>query len=492
MPHSLQNLIHQHAQQRPHKPAFSFNGHSYSYAELAQQIDQLTRHLQGTGITANDKVATLLPNCLEQLLLIWATARLGAVIVPLSPLLQDQAAINLSTNAEASLLVCSDDRCNNLKLASPPSLTLQSLGLLQNALTNTSSVLPSLPNVQADDLFNIVYSSGTTGLPKGIMHTHQVRAMYGYCFATAFRIKQDSVILHSGAIIFNGAYVTMMPCYLQGGHFILAEAFHPETTLDLIRHYQVTHTMMVPSQLIAMLEHPDFSADKLASMEVLLVLGAPLHQRYKDQLEAILPGRFHELYGLTEGFITILDNSDMGSKPGSVGCPLPGSAMRIVDDQGHDLANGEIGEIVGQSPLLSPGYYGNEALTAATFKDGWLYTGDMGSMDAEGFLYLADRKKDMIISGGVNVYPKDIEEILVNHPQVIEGVVIGVADKKWGETPVAVVVARQADQEQAIQTWVNERVAARYQKLSRVYSIDEMPRNVAGKTLKNELRERFG
>jgi len=165
--------------------------------------------------------------------------------------------------------------------------------------------------------------------------------------------------------------------------------------------------------------------------------------------------------------------------------------MRIVNDQGQDLTNGEVGEIVGNGPILSSGYYGNEKLTAETFKEGWLYTGDMGYQDEDGFLYLADRKKDMIISGGVNVYPKDIEEILATHPQVIEGAVIGIASEKWGETPVAVVVARQANQEADILAWVNERVAARYQKLSAVHCIDAMPRNVAGKTLKNELRERF-
>lgn len=491
MPHSLQNLIHQHAQQRPYKLAFSFKDQSYNYGQFATLIDQLANHLANSGIKHNDKFATLLPNCLEQMLLIWAAARLGAVIVPLSPLLQDQAAINLANNAEAKLLICDDQRATTLGYIAETSLQIQALSQLQQG--NKSPLTADQPlQVSPQDLFTIVYSSGTTGLPKGIMHSHHVRAMYGYCFATAFRIKQDSVVLHSGAIIFNGAYVTMMPCYLQGAHYVLAEGFHPQDTLELISKHQITHTMMVPSQLIAMLEHPDFKPEKLASMEVLLVLGAPLHQRYKDQLESLLPGRFHELYGLTEGFITILDNADLKHKPGSVGCPLPGSNMRIVDAAGHDLANGEIGEIVGNSPILSPGYYANPQLTADTFRDGWLYTGDMGYQDDDGFLYLADRKKDMIISGGVNVYPKDIEEILVTHPQVIEGAVIGIAHPKWGETPVAIIVGREEADANTIKDWVNTRVAARYQKLNAVHIITEMPRNVAGKTLKNELRERFG
>jgi len=491
MAHSMQYLIQQHAQQRPYKPAFSFADEHFTYQQINQRITNISQALLTQGLGPHDKVATVLPNCVEQLLLIWAVTHIGAVIVPLSPLLQDKAVADLAKDADTKLLICTDARLPGLEQSTSGQCHTWSLDHLQGINNSAASSTNNIVSVNNDDLFNIVYSSGTTGLPKGIMHSHHVRAMYGYSFATAFRIKQSSVVLHTGALVFNGAFVTMMPCFLQAAHYVLAEAFSADSALQLIEKHQVTHTMMVPSQLISILEHPDFSAQKLNSLEVLLVLGAPLAQEYKERLETLLPGRFHELYGLTEGFVTILDNPDQQLKPGSVGCPLTGSTMRIVNDQGQDLTNGEVGEIVGNGPILSSGYYGNEKLTAETFKEGWLYTGDMGYQDEDGFLYLADRKKDMIISGGVNVYPKDIEEILATHPQVIEGAVIGIASEKWGEPPVAVVVARQANQEADILAWVNERVAARYQKLSAVHCIDAMPRNVAGKTLKNELRERF-
>jgi acyl-CoA synthetase (AMP-forming)/AMP-acid ligase II len=212
-------------------------------------------------------------------------------------------------------------------------------------------------------------------------------------------------------------------------------------------------------------------------MEMLLTIGAPLQQQYKEAINAVIPGRFYELYGLTEGFVTILDRNDFDQQPGSVGCPPPGYEIRIVDDDGTDLPPGEIGEIVGRGPALSSGYYKQPELTRETFRNGWLYSGDLGYLDERGFLYLAGRKKELIITGGVNVYPQDIEEIAGAHEQVLETAVFGVDSDKWGETPVAAIVLHpeatlDADE---LKQWINQRV----------------PRNVAGKTLKNELRENY-
>jgi acyl-CoA synthetase (AMP-forming)/AMP-acid ligase II len=224
---------------------------------------------------------------------------------------------------------------------------------------------------------------------------------------------------------------------------------------------------------------------------MILSLGAPLHLEHKQRLEALLPGRFHELYGLTEGFVTVLDKTDFQRKPGSVGACTPFFEMRICDDQGNDLPPGEVGEIVGRGPILSPGYYKRPDLTEGAIKDGWLFTGDLGYLDADGFLYLVDRKKDMIISGGVNVYPRDIEEVAVRHPAVAEVAVFGVPDSKWGETPVAAVLLKpdQSVDEAALRDWINANVEAKFQRVSRVVIRDTFPRSAAGKTLKRSLRE---
>jgi acyl-CoA synthetase (AMP-forming)/AMP-acid ligase II len=363
-----------------------------------------------------------------------------------------------------------------------------------------SSSPPTFPNMQQEDLFNIVYSSGTTGLPKGIMHSHLVRSHYGSHFAASFRMTPESVVLHTGSIVFNGAFVTLMPCFFLGARYILHPHFDVEAMIETVHREKVTHIMMVPAQIIALLQSPNFSPQKMQSLEMLLTIGAPLQQHYKEAVNDLIPGRFYELYGLTEGFVTILDRDDFNQQSGSVGCPPPGYDMRIVGDDGEDLEPGEIGEIVGRGPALSPGYYKQAELTRKTFRDGWLYSGDLGYLDEAGFLYLAGRKKELIISGGVNVYPQDIEEIASAHEQILEVAVFGVESAKWGETPVAAVVLQAGSELDAddLREWINSRVEARFQKISDVIIVNQMPRNVAGmprnvagKTLKNELKENY-
>jgi acyl-CoA synthetase (AMP-forming)/AMP-acid ligase II len=303
----------------------------------------------------------------------------------------------------------------------------------------------------------------------------------------------ESVVLHTGSIVFNGAFVTLMPCFFLGARYILHPHFDVEAMIETVTREQVTHIMMVPAQIIALLQSPNFSEQSMQSIEMLLTIGAPLQQQYKEAVNAVIPGRFYELYGLTEGFVTILDCNDFNQQSGSVGCPPPGYEIRIVDDDGEDLGPGEIGEIIGRGPALSSGYYGQPELTNESFRDGWLYSGDLGYLDKSGFLYLAGRKKELIISGGVNVYPQDIEEIAGAHEQVLEVAVFGVESDRWGETPVAAVVLQATASVDAnvLLEWINSRVEARFQKISAVVIVEQMPRNVAGKTLKNELKETY-
>jgi len=278
-----------------------------------------------------------------------------------------------------------------------------------------------------------------------------------------------------------------------GGTYILHESFDPARVIADIERWRVTHIIMVPAQITAILEHPSYAPEKLASLEMLHNLGAPLHVAVKARINADLPGRFYELYGLTEGFMTVLDKHDSIRKLGSVGCPPPFMEIRILREDGGECRPGEVGEICGRSPCLMPGYYKRPDLTAKAIVDGWLHTGDAGYLDEDGYLFLVDRIKDMIIVGGVNVYPNDIETVIATHPAVREVAVFGVPDAKWGEVPIAAVALRECDRPtpEALVEWTNARVDAKFQRVRDVVVYEEFPRNVAGKTLKREMRERY-
>jgi acyl-CoA synthetase (AMP-forming)/AMP-acid ligase II len=501
----LATLISRHSRFRPDATAVVFEDQRLTYRQFTQRVDAIAAALQAMGIGKGDKVATVLPNCRELLEIYWAVPRIGAVLVPLSPLLM--------ASGLKSLLQDSDARCVFTQLSLSglvrearseiPELPADRVVVidgsqdgspsLEGLLAGTPAAPSRLPSIESGDLFNIMYTSGTTGLPKGIMHTHYIRAMYCTLMAAAWRMTPESVVLHSGAIVFNGAFVTLMPAFFLGATYVLQRQFNAEAMIEAIRREKVTHIMLVPAQIIAMLDSPRFSADVLSSLEMILSLGAPLHQERKDELNRLLPGRFHELYGLTEGFVTILDKHDAVRKSGSVGCTTPFFEMRIVREDGTDAAPGEVGEIVGRGPILMTGYYKRPDLTAQAIRDGWLFTGDMGMMDEEGYLHLVDRKKDMIDSGGVKVYPKDVEEVAARHPAVREVAVFGVPHEKWGETPVAAVVLKEPGtvSAEALRDWINERVGARYQRVSEVILMEEFPRNAAGKTLKRSMRDPY-
>lgn len=502
---NIGTLITRHASYRPDHIAVVFDDHRLTWREFNARVNKLANALLNLGIAKGDKIATILSNSLELLEIYWAVAKIGAVVVPLSALtrgkglatmLQDSDSVAVITHSsfqEHLDAVRSDlhiPRERYLLLDGAGTKDYQSYSKLTAAAPDAEPVGISISD---SDPYNIMYTSGTTGQPKGIVHTHYIRAMYCTLMASAFRVSPESVIMHSGALVFNGAFVTLMPAFFSGAKYILQRQFDPEKLIEITRQERVTHTMMVPSQIIAMLHSPSFSVEALQSLEMLGSVGAPLHNEYKDELNRVLPGRLYELYGLTEGFVTILDKNDAVRKSASVGVPPPFFEIRIVNEQGRDAATGEVGEIVGRGPILMAGYYKRPDLTEQAVVDGWLHSGDIGYVDEEGFLYLVDRKKDLIISGGVNVYPRDIEEIAVQHPAVSEVAVFGIPHEKWGETPVAAVILNGSGDMAAdeLRDWINDRIEARFQKVCSVVIVEDFPRSAAGKTLKRVLREPY-
>ncbi|MCB0211064.1 MAG: AMP-binding protein [Anaerolineae bacterium] len=503
---NIGSLVTRHARYRPDHLAVVVGNHRLTWKDFNHRVNRLANALFGMGIRKGDKIAIILPNCLELLDIYWAVAKIGAVVVPLSPLLRGQGLTTLLRDSDAVMVITNSafiDVLNPIKpklpaVAANRYILTDVQGMTgyhdyQTLINAVSGIEPGGIDVNSHDLYNIMYSSGTTGLPKGIMHTHHIRAMYGMSFAQSFRIMPESVVLHTGSLVFNGAFVTYIPAFFVGATFILHQQFDPVDFIETIEREKVTHVMLVPSQIIAILNAPNFSAEALQSLEMIGSIGAPLHNRYKELLDKHLPCRFYELYGLTEGFVTILDKFDAEKKLDSVGIPPPFFDIKIFTDDGDEAAVGEVGEIAGHGTIQMLGYYKRPDLTEETVVDGWIRSGDLGYVDEDGYLYLVDRKKDLVISGGVNVYPKDIEEVIVQHPAVREVAVFGVPHDKWGETPLAAVILNQADAITAeeLKTWVNNKVEARYQRISEVVIMDDFPRNAAGKTLKRVMREPY-
>ncbi len=501
---NISQILAGHARYRSGHEAFVYEGRRWTFNELHREVIQMARAFMNFGITKGDKVATILPNTPELWMCYWACAEIGAVVVPLSPLLREQGLINVLNGSDTKLLLTKKAMVDHIDPVRQElsQLNLERIWLIDDQVGPYESLqrmtegisteaIPPI-TISGDDLYNIVYTSGTTGQPKGIMLSHEVRARYMTLYSCSYRIVPESVVLHTGSIIFNGSFLTTMPAMYQGCKFVLAPGFDVESTLRLMQTEQVTHTILVPSQIIQMLEHPDFRKENLPHLEMILTVGAPLDKVYKEKLQERIPDVFYELYGLTEGFMTILDKTEAVAKMGSVGKPPQFFEMRIVDENGQTLPQGEVGEIIGRCPLQMQGYYQDPQRTAEAVKDGWLYTGDLGYVDADGYLYLAGRKKDLIISGGVNVYPADIEAIVLRHHEVLETAVFGVTHDKWGETPIAAVVLRNPSiSSEELKIWINDHLHVRYQKVSDVIIMESFPRNVAGKILKRKLQSTY-
>jgi acyl-CoA synthetase (AMP-forming)/AMP-acid ligase II len=354
---------------------------------------------------------------------------------------------------------------------------------------------PQPVHPQPDWPFNIIYSSGTTGTPKGIVQPHGMRWMH-VARADGYGYAPDSVTMIATSLCSNTTLVCLFPTVAKGGCVVFgAPKFDARAYLALAEKVRATHTMLVPVQYQRIMALPEFDGFDLSSFRMKFCTSAPFHAELKADILRRWPGGLVEFYGMTEGGGTcILEAHNHPDKLHTVGKPAEGHDIRVIDEEGYELPPGSIGEVVGRSAAMMTAYNNQPEKTreAEWYDDEgmrFIRTGDVGRFDADGFLTLMDRRKDMIISGGFNVYPSDIEAILRQHPKVADAAVVGVPSQEWGETPVAFVMVRDAaPSEEDLRAWVNEQVG-KTQRLSGVRYVSELPRSDIGKVLKRQLRE---
>jgi long-chain acyl-CoA synthetase len=501
---NLPEFVAHNAEWHPDKAAIVFEGRSLSWKQVNARANRIANHLRSIGIAAGDRIAIISPNCLEYPEIMFGTLKAGAVIVPISTMLQRETVLKELHNAEAKAVFAA---LSCLPLAS--GYTEKCAGIVlegeedgwiayEDFLLGGSDSDPQI-TLSPNDVYNIIYSSGTTGIPKGIVHTHQARVLFALTCGLEFRVHNEAISLISTPVYTNGTQLIYLPTVLIGGTLVLMRSFDPIAFLKLVQREKCSHAFLVPTQFIRLMEHPLFEDFDTSSMEILLSAASPLSRWTKLEILNKFPrSKLVELYGLTEGISTVLRPNEQLTKTGSVGKPRLGGDIKIIDEEGRELPWGKTGEIIGTNFSMMKGYYRDPEKTRETlWRDSrgrpFIKTGDIGRLDQEGYLYVIDRKKDLIISGGINIFPSDIETVLMRHPEVSEAAVIGIPDREWGEVPIAIIVKnnlKSGISKEQLKYWANKQLAS-YQRLAAVEFRDFLPRNDLGKVLKPELKRWF-
>ena len=498
----------------PNNLAIAYGKRKLSYTEFNRRANRLANAFCKHGIRQGDNVAVLMHNCPEMLESMFAGFKAGCGVVPINFRLHPKEYAFIINHSEAKAVIISQEFNEEIIKACALFPCVQSIITLSGArdnLLNYESLISSESgrfndvDVDAEDVAWIFYTSGTTGNPKGAMLTHRnlLSMTMNFYADMAPGFDSSDVALHA-APLSHGSGCYALPNVAKGAANIILESksFDPETVLRTIQEHRVTNMFAAPTMIKRLIDSPAIDRYDHSSMRYLNYGGAPM--LVEDLINAMkkLGACLVQLYGQAESPMTItylshddhvLDgDSDRMKRLASAGIPRTDVEVKIVDPDGNELPPGETGEIVTRSDLVMKGYWRAPEATAEALRDGWLYTGDMGYMDEHGYLFLMDRSKDMIISGGENIYPREIEEVIVEHPAVREVAVIGVPDPQWGEAIKAVVslVPGSKATESELINFCTEHIA-RYKKPRSVDFVDELPKNNYGKIVKRELRERY-
>ena len=502
---AIPNYLARHAARAPAQPAVKCDGVVRTWGDFDRRLNKIARTLAGMGLGRGDKIAVLAANSIEYLETFMGALRAGVCVVPLSTMAAADALEKMLEDCDAKVLFLSDqyralvepyeDRLAKLIPGGRVAYDFERPGWCNfEEWLAAAGDAPVDVGLQPLDDFNIIYSSGTTGLPKGILHSHALRSQLAVKWV-GFDFSPDTISLVSTPLYSNTTLVALLTTLALGGTAVLMRRFDVARFLDLAQAERVTHAMLVPVQYQRILAHPEFDRYDLSSFKCKLSTSAPLRSQIKVDCLARWPGRLIEIYGLTEGGGSCMLEANLHpDKLHTVGRPGEGVELRFLDEEGKELPAGEVGEIAGRAALMMKGYYKQVEKTRELFwydRDGRLFfkSGDMGKLDEDGFVVLLDRKKDMIISGGFNIYAADIEVLLLRHPDVVDVAVIGVPSDRWGESPVALAVRRTGSSigPEAVREWANGQLS-KTQRLVGVEFRSSLPRSTIGKIMKRELR----
>jgi acyl-CoA synthetase (AMP-forming)/AMP-acid ligase II len=500
---TLAPLIARLAQMQPEAWALADDHQRLSYAELDAVMNRVAAALQRDGIAPGQAIAICAQGSVAYASLFLGALRAGVVVAPLAPSSTAQTLAVMVRDAQAQRVFIDASTADLFDGIPGAQIWLDDQAPPHEAAANWSDWLaaPGVPaaHVDIDPLhpFNIIYSSGTTGTPKGIVQPHGMRWAH-IKRGSAYGYSSQTVALLSTPLYSNTTLVIFFPTLAHGGLVRIMPKFDAGHYLRIAQDEGVTHTMLVPVQYHRLLAHPEFDAHDLSRFEHKFCTSAPMPKERKAEILRRWPGGFVEFYGMTEGGASfILNAHEHPDKLHTVGRAASGCVVKIIDESGQELPPGSKGEVVGHSKGMMNGYHGQADKTreAEWFDaDGLRYirTGDIGQLDEDGFLVLMDRRKDMVISGGFNIYPSDLEAQLRDHPAIDDAAVVGVPSEAWGETPVAFVVLRDGRRDSAdeLRAWFNGRVG-KTQRLHDLIVQDELPRSAIGKVLKRELREHY-
>ena len=502
---NIGSMLRRAALKYPEQPAFvSHEGEVMTYRDLEMLSNRFANGLVEMGVKKGDKVATLCLNCNEQIVAFFGTFKMGAMLVPVNVRLAAPEIVWILDHSDASVMIYTEEfkerveemspRLEKMKIYLPIGKEFETEDIRYSSVLEKGGAHYPDIEVRGDDDAMILYTSGTTGRPKGAVHTHNnllfgvVNMGHSGAFGYGDRVLQAFPLYHIAAIANLLIYI------YRAGTVFLKKSFDPRDCMETIEREGITRWGAAPTVWSMIFQLPDVERYDTSSVKLVGSTGAIMPADMRKKVERIFPtGQPFDNYGMTEaGGVTSLAPPDSLRKHACVGRPAMWLELRVVDEGMNDVPVGEVGEVIFRGNSLMKEYYKDPEGTAEAMRGGWMHTGDLGRLDDEGFLYIVDRKKDMIITGAENVYPREVEEVLYTHPLIVDAAVIGVPDEKWGEAIKAVVALKNGITvtEKEIIDFCRGKIAG-YKCPKSVDFMEELPKNSTGKILKRVLKDRY-